>query len=234
MNVSILQENLAKGLSVVSRFVTSKTQLPILNNILIKTDQGRLKLSSTNLETGINFWLGAKVEKEGETCLPAKILTEYVSSLPPQKVNFELIDNSLKVDCEDYQASFLTLPTAEFPLIPSLGKKPGVLLKIKDLPLLINQVTLAASQDEGRPALTGVLLRIKKGSLFLVATDGYRLSVKEIKQLDNIEKLAKFQEELLVPAKALMEVGKILAEGEKSPELGLTITPKTIKLFSHP
>jgi DNA polymerase III subunit beta len=235
MNVSILQENLAKGLSVVSRFVTSKTQLPILNNILIKTDQGRLKLSSTNLETGINFWLGAKVEKEGETCLPAKILTEYVSSLPPQKVNFELIDNSLKVDCEDYQASFLTLPTAEFPLIPSLGKKPGVLLKIKDLPLLINQVTLAASQDEGRPALTGVLLRIKKGSLFLVATDGYRLSVKEIKQLDNIEKLAKFQEELLVPAKALMEVGKILAEGEKSPELGLTITPKNNQIiFSTP
>ncbi len=236
MKVSILQENLTKGLNIVSRFITSKTQLPILNNILIKTDQGRLKLAATNLETGINFWLGAKVEKEGEICLPAKVLTEYISSLPAQKVNFELVDNSLKVDCEGYQASFLTSPTSEFPLIPSLEKKPEILLGIKELPLVINQVTFAATQDEGRPVLTGVLLRIKKGSLFLVATDGYRLSVKEIKELKGLEKLAKFKEELLIPARALNEVSKILTEGEKElSELGLTITSKNNQIiFSTP
>ncbi len=235
MKVSILQENLSKGLNIVSRFITSKTQLPILNNILIKTDQGRLKLAATNLETGINFWLGAKVEKEGEICLPAKVLTEYISSLPPQKVNFELVNNSLKVDCEGYQASFLTSPTTEFPLIPTLEKKPEILLGIKDLASVINQVTFAATQDEGRPVLTGVLLRIKKSSLFLVATDGYRLSVKEIKELKGIEKLAKFKEELLIPARALMEVSKILTEGEELIELGLTITSKNNQIiFSTP
>ena len=225
MRISTLQENLTKGLNTVSRFITTKTQLPILNNVLIKTNQGRLKLSATNLETGINFWLGAKIEKEGEVCLPAKILTEYISSLPPQKVDLEIINNSLRVNCEGYQASFLTSPTTEFPLIPSLEKKPEILLGIKDLSLVINQVAFAASQDEGRPALTGVLFKIKKESLFLVATDGYRLSVKEIKNLKGIEKLAKFQEELLIPSRALMEVSKILSEGEAT-ELGITITPK--------
>ncbi len=235
MKVSILQENLAKGLNIISRFITSKTQLPILNNVLIKTDNGRLKLSATNLETGINFWLGAKVEKEGEICLPAKVLTEYISSLPPQKVNLELSGNSLKVDCEGYQANFLTSPTTEFPLIPSLGKKPEVSLGIKNLSLIINQVSFAASQDEGRPVLTGVLLRIKKGSLFLAATDGYRLSVKEIKELKGVEKLAKSQGELLIPARALTEVSKILTEGEELSELGLTITSKNNQIiFSTP
>ena len=234
MRISTLQENLTKGLNTVSRFITTKTQLPILNNVLIKTNQGRLKLSATNLETGINFWLGAKIEKEGEVCLPAKILTEYISSLPPQKVDLEIINNSLRVNCEGYQASFLTSPTTEFPLIPSLEKKPEILLGIKDLSLVINQVAFAASQDEGRPALTGVLFKIKKESLFLVATDGYRLSVKEIKNLKGIEKLAKFQEELLIPSRALMEVSKILTEGEIA-ELGITITPKNNQvIFSTP
>lgn len=235
MKVSILQENLSKGLNTVSRFISSKTQLPILNNVLIKTNQGRLKLTATNLETGINFWLGAKIEKEGEICLPVKILTEYISSLPPQKINLELINNSLKVKCESYQASFLTSPTVEFPLVPGLEKKPEVLLNIKDLSLVINQVVFAATQDEGRPVLTGVLLKIKRENLFLVATDGYRLSVREIKNLKGVEKLAKFQEELLIPARALMEISKILTEGEKSPELGLTITPKNNQIiFSTP
>jgi DNA polymerase-3 subunit beta len=113
MKISILQENLNKGLNTISRFITNKTQLPILNNVLIKTDQGRLKLSATNLETGINYWLGAKVEKEGEICLPAKVLTEYISSLPPQKVNLELKGNLLGINCEGYQASFLTSPVVE-------------------------------------------------------------------------------------------------------------------------
>jgi DNA polymerase-3 subunit beta len=235
MKISILQENLNKGLNTISRFITSKTQLPILNNVLVKTDQGRLKLSATNLETGINYWLGAKMEKEGEICLPAKVLTEYVSSLPPQKINLEVKGNLLAISCEGYQASFLTSPVVEFPLIPSLEKKPEVVLGIKDLTSTINQVTFAASQDEGRPVLTGVLLRIKKESLFLVATDGYRLSVKEIKNLKGMEKILKENEELLIPARALMEVGKILVESEGQSELGLTITSRSNQvIFSTP
>lgn len=235
MKISILQENLSKGLNTISRFITTKAQLPILSNVLLKTDQGRLKLSATNLETGINFWLGAKIEKEGEVCLPAKVLTEYVSSLPLQKVDLELKENLLKVNCEGYQASFLTSPTVEFPVIPSLEKKPEAVFNMKDLSSAISQVTFAATQDEGRPVLTGVLFRIKKESLFLAATDGYRLSVKEIKGLKDMAKLLKENEELLIPARALIEVGKILNEGEEKNELGLTITPKSNQvIFSTP
>jgi DNA polymerase-3 subunit beta len=231
MKISILQENLNKGLNTVSRFITTKTQLPILSNILLKTDQGRLKISGTNLETGINYWLGVKVEKEGEVCLPTKVLTEYVSSLPSQKINLELKGNLLEVNCEGYQASFLTTPSVEFPIIPSLGKKSDIVLNIQDLTSIINQVTFAASQDEGRPVLTGVLLRVKKENLFLVATDGYRLSVKQIKNLKGIEKLLKDNEELLIPARALIEVGKVLTEDEQKDELGLTITPKSNQII---
>ena len=95
MKVSVLQENLSKGLNIVNRFILPRAQLPILNNFLIKTEQGRLKLSATNLETGINLWLGVKIEEEGEICVPAKNLTEYISLIPPQKINLEVEKNFL-------------------------------------------------------------------------------------------------------------------------------------------
>lgn len=230
MKVSILQENLIKGLNAVNRFITAKTQLPILNNILIKTDQGRLKLSATNLETGINFWLGAKVEEEGEVCVPAKTLAEYITSLPADKINLEMENNLLKINSGSYQAQFLTSPSIEFPSIPTLEKKAEINLSFKDLSSAINQVAFAASQDEGRPALTGVLIKVKKQSLFLVATDGYRLSVKEIKDLKNIEKLNEIKE-LLIPARALIEVGKVMNNNEAENNLGLTITPKNNQII---
>ena len=230
MKVSILQENLAKGLNTINRFITTKAQLPILNNVLIKTDQGRLKLSATNLETGINFWLGAKVEEEGEICVPAKNLTEYITSLPVGKVDLEMKENLLKINSGSYQAQFLTSPSVEFPVIPTLEKKAEINLSFKDLSSAITQVAFAASQDEGRPVLTGVLLKVKKQSLFLVATDGYRLSVKEIKDLKEIEKI-KETEELLIPARALTEVGKIMSNSENESTLGLTITPKNNQII---
>ncbi|MBM3205576.1 DNA polymerase III subunit beta [Candidatus Shapirobacteria bacterium] len=235
MKASVLQENLTRGLNTISRFITPRPQLPILNNVLVKTDQGRIKLSATNLETGINFWLGAKVEKEGSVCVPAKTLTEYISSLPPQKINLEIEQNSLKIICEDYQAQFLTSPSAEFPVMPTLEKKPEVFLTSRDLANAITQVTFAAAQDEGRPVLTGVLLKIKKGKLFLIATDGYRLSLKELKDLKEVEKLAKIQNELLIPARALSEVSKVINEADEGSYLGLTITPKNNQIiFSTP
>ncbi|MCX6725741.1 MAG: DNA polymerase III subunit beta [Candidatus Shapirobacteria bacterium] len=230
MKVYILQENLTKGLTAVNRFITTKTQLPILNNILIKTDQGRLKLSATNLETGINFWLGAKIEKEGEVCIPAKTLAEYITSLPADKIDLEVENNLLKIHSGSYQAQFLTSPSVEFPEIPTLEKKPEINLSFKDLSLAINQVAFAATQDEGRPVLTGVLLKVKKQSLFLVATDGYRLSVKEIKDLKEIEKI-KETEELLIPARALIEVGKVMSSNNSENNLGLTITPKNNQII---
>jgi len=234
MKVSILQENLSKGLNIVNRFILPRAQLPILNNFLIKTEQGRLKLSATNLETGINLWLGAKVEKEGEICVPAKNLTEYISLIPPQKINLEVEKNFLKITSESYQANFISLAASEFPLIPTLKKKPEISLNNKDLALAISQVAFAAAQDEGRPALTGVLFKIKKDKLILAATDGFRLSVKEISGLKSGEE-SKLQKELIIPARALIEVGKIISEAGEENNLGLTITPESNQIiFSTP
>ena len=234
MKVSILQENLSKGLNIVNRFILPRAQLPILNNFLIKTEQGRLKLSATNLETGINLWLGAKVEKEGEICVPAKNLTEYISLIPPQKINLEIEKNFLKITSESYQANFISLAASEFPLIPTLKKKPEISLNNKDLALAISQVAFAAAQDEGRPALTGVLFKIKKDKLILAATDGFRLSVKEISGLKSGEE-SKLQKELIIPARALIEVGKIISEAGEENNLGLTITPESNQIiFSTP
>jgi len=223
MKFSILQENLNKGLNIVNRFIVSRAQLPILNNILIKTDQGRIKLSATNLEIGINLWLGARVLKEGEICVPARVLTEYITSLPPEKINLESKKNLLEVSSNSYQANFVSLPSVEFPVIPTLKKKPEISLKLKDLSKSIAQVTFASTQDEARPALTGVLIKTTKDGLMLVATDGYRLSLKEIKGIKGLEKLTK-QKEILIPSRALIEIGKIISEGQRDDALGMSIS----------
>jgi len=234
MKVSILQENLSKGLNIVSRFILPKAQLPILNNFLIKTEEGRLKLSATNLEIGINLWLGVKIENEGEICVPARNLTEYISLLPPQKINLETEKNLLKVSSESYEASFVGLSTSEFPLIPTLNKKPEIYLKNKDFSSAISQVAFAAAQDEGRPVLNGVLFKIKKEKLILVATDGFRLSLKEISGLKNNKEIDSSQD-LIIPTRALIEVGKIIGEIKSENDLGLTITPESNQIiFSTP
>ena len=234
MKVSILQENLTKGLNIVNRFILPRAQLPILNNVLIKTEQGRLKLSATNLETGINLWLGVKIEKEGEICVPAKNLTEYISLIPPQKIDLEVEKNLLKITSETYQANFITLSASEFPVIPTLKKKPEISLINKDLALAISQVAFASAQDEGRPVLTGILFKVKKEKLILVATDGFRLSIKEISGLKSGEE-SKLQKDLIIPARALIEVGKMMTEGGEQNNLGLTITPENNQIiFSTP
>lgn len=234
MKLSILQENLNYGLNVVSRVVSNKAQLPILNNILLTTDKGRLKLSATNLETGINFWLGAKIEKEGAISIPAKIIAEYVACLSSEKINLEIKENSLWVSDSSSQASFIGLPASEFPIVPTLKEKPEISLKSKELFLAIPQVAFAAAQDEGRPVLTGVLIQNREEGLVLVATDGYRLSLKRLSGFQEIQQIAEFQKGLLIPAKTLIEAEKIINKGEEK-TLSLTITPENNQIiFSTP
>jgi DNA polymerase-3 subunit beta len=115
MNLSLLQENLNLALTNVSRFVSSKNQLPVLNNILLSTDQGRLKLSATNLELSINYWIGAKIEQEGNITIPAKEITEFVSYLPSGKIDLELKNNLLDLSSDKTQSSFSTTPATDFP-----------------------------------------------------------------------------------------------------------------------
>ncbi len=217
MKLTILQENLNKGLSIVGKFVKSKPQLPILENILFSAEKGSLKLSATNLETGINLRLPAKVEQEGKITIPARIIVDFISSLPADKVLFELNKDKLSVSCRNYKASFNGISATEYPAVPSIETlKEGfekVSLEAKKLIKAIEQVAFTASQDESRPILTGVKMNFGE-SIGLASTDGYRLSLKTI----NLKTKQK-DEKLIIPALALMELVRVYLQGEEKEEI---------------
>jgi DNA polymerase-3 subunit beta len=228
MRVLTLQENLNKGLFLVSRLVSSKSQLPVLSNILITTDKGRLKLSATNLETGINYWIGAKIEKEGAISVPAKTLTEFISLLPPEKIQLEVKENNLRIVSGSYSASLVGLPASEFPVVPSLKEEKTFSFSSEDLLKGISQTIFAASQDEGRPILTGVFFQLKGEDLVLVATDGYRLSFRRMRASKSLKEVKEFQKGLIIPAKVLAEVEKIISNSQQKEKIGLAITSNQI------
>lgn len=215
MKVSLLQENLARGVGAVSRVVASKAQLPVLANILLMTEQGKLRLSATNLETGMNLWLGGKVEKQGKITVPARVLGELVGSLPQDTVELVTEGDKLRVRCGKFKAVINGIAAEEFPGVPSLKKqkkKPEMLKLEKEvLESSVGQVALAAGVDEARPIFTGVKMEMGKNKIRLAATDGYRLSVKKIEGVKGIKK----EQEMVVPARALVELVKVLGKEEK-------------------
>ncbi|PIS08888.1 DNA polymerase III subunit beta [Candidatus Beckwithbacteria bacterium CG10_big_fil_rev_8_21_14_0_10_34_10] len=238
MKASILQENLQKGLNLTSRAINSRVNLPILGNILISTKEAKIKLTATNLEISINVFLPAKKERSGQFTIPAKDITEFVSSLPTGRVDLEEKKEKLELVSGSYRAIFNGMSAAEFPQVPSLvdGKKEDVLKKTKidtkSFIKAVNYVNFAAAQDENRPVLTGVRLSFEESNLQLVATDGYRLSLKKIK----LEKKIDFPT-LIIPARALGEVVRIITSNDSNGEdekLVLSITKdKTQVIFSY-
>ncbi|MBI4999822.1 DNA polymerase III subunit beta [Candidatus Gottesmanbacteria bacterium] len=216
MQFSCLQENLSKGLAIVSRFVSSRPQLPVLANILLSAHQGKLKLGATNLESGIILQIGAKIEKEGEITIPAKTLTELIGSLPADKVELLLKENHLKINCQNFEASISGLSAAEFPPLPAASGKPSFSFKTEEISLPISQVAFAAAQDESRPVLSGVKIKNQEKNLVLAATDGFRLSVKKLPQSSSLPI------DLILPARTLIEVARILGE-EKEKEASLEV-----------
>jgi len=213
MKIQILQENLNKGLNIASRLVSAKTQLPILANVLLRTKDNNLEISATNLETGIVLQLGAKIEEEGEITIPARILTEFVSSLLAGKVDLETKENSLNIVCEGNQASFNGISASEFPKLPEPAETLFPLPSEKFCEA-INQVAFSAATDEGRPVLTGVLFKTEGKKLSLAATDGYRLSLKSLELTTSAEE----EKSLILPAKTLIEVGRIISENKNQKE----------------
>lgn len=224
MKLYVLQENLAKGISIVNRFISPRAQLPILNNVLLATEKGRLRLSGTNLEMGINYWIGAKIEKEGTISVPARALNEFISFLPPGKIELEVKNNVLTVKSGTYLANFVGLPSSEFPNIPVSEKKETVSFSSEKLIKAISQTVFAVGTDKGRPIFSGILFKIREGKLILVATDGYRLSFKETEEIKETLEVEIFKKGLIIPGRTLLEIGRILADQAKEEKIGLTIS----------
>jgi DNA polymerase-3 subunit beta len=221
MKVSCLQENLAKGLSVVSRAVSPRSTLPVLGNVLLETDQGRLKLSATNLEVGINCWVGAKVGEEGAVTVPARTLVDLVNSLPPDRVEMELVvdTQTLNLRAGRSEANIKGIDAQEFPLVPVPDGDGVIVVGAEVLRSAIDQVAFAAAADESRPILTGVLARFEDTELTLAAADGFRLSVRKIPLAESVPDPFS----IIIPARALVELGRISSE-QRDP-VAVTVTP---------
>jgi DNA polymerase III subunit beta len=221
MKVSCLQENLSKGLSVVGRAVSPRSTLPVLGNVLLATDNGRLKLSATNLEVGINCWIGAKVEQEGATTVPARTFIDLVNALPPERVDMELVERTqtLNLHAGRSEANIKGIDAQEFPLVPVPEGEGGILVEPDVLRAAIAQVALAAATDESRPILTGVLTKFEDAQLTLAAADGFRLSVRTI----DLPRAVPDPFSIIIPSRALTELGRV--SGEQEDPVTITVTP---------
>ncbi len=214
MNVSVLQKNLAHGLSIVSRAVSPRSTLPVLANILIATDEGRLRLSATNLEMGITCWIGARIKEDGATTVPARTFTDLVNTLNEQQVDLSLDSRTqtLRVECGPSNTNVKCIEAEEFPPMPIADISEGVVLNVSDFKEMIQQVAFAASTDEARPILTGVLVQVEGDSITLSATDGFRLSVRKAA----LSSPASAPMRAVVPARALSELARIAGDGDET------------------
>jgi DNA polymerase-3 subunit beta len=221
MKVSCLQENLAKGLSIVGRAASPRSTLPVLGNVLLATDAGRLKLSATNLEVGINCWIGAKVEDEGAITVPANTFSDLVSALPPERVDMELVvrTQTLNLRAGRSEANIKGIDAQEFPIVPVPEGEGGIPIEPDVLRQAIRQVAIAAATDETRPILTGVLARFEGDQLTLAAADGFRLSVRTIA----LPQAVSDPFSIIIPARALTELNRI--SGEQEDPVIITVTP---------
>lgn len=214
MKVSVLQENLAHGLGIVSRAVSSRSTLPVLANVLLATDEGRLRLSATNLELGITCWIGAKIETEGSTTVPARIFTDLVNTLTDQKVDLDLNVRTQKLNVQSgaSDTTINCIDAQEFPPMPVPESSEGIQINVADFKDMIQQVVFAASTDEARPVLTGVQMYVEGEVITLSAADGFRLSVRSAK----LSSPAARSINAIIPARALSELSRIAGDGNQS------------------
>jgi len=210
MKLSCRQEKLSQGLNIVGRAVATRTTLPITQNVLIMTDQSRLKLAATNLEMAISGWIGAKVEEEGAITVPARLLTEFVSTLPNENIDINLLPKSktLELKCARFEARISGVDAKDFPPIPTV--EDGVQTSVSALALhqAIRQVVFAAASEESRPVLTGVDALFDGNQLTLAAADGFRLAVYKL----TLENPVSEKTEVIIPARTLSELDRLMGD----------------------
>ena len=221
MRLSCLQENLNRGLNVVGRAVATRTTLPITNNVLLATDQSRLKLVATNLEMAISCWIGAKVEEEGTITVPARLLTEFINSLPNDRVDINLSPKTktLELKCARFEARISGVDAKDFPPIPEIEDGIATKVEVEVLRQGVGQVVFAAASDESRPVLAGVNAQFDGDLLTLAAADGFRLAVYKLPIASPVSE----KTEVIFPARTLAELNRLMADQEEAVEL--TINP---------
>ena len=220
MKISCLQENLSRSLAVVGRAVATRATLPVTQNVLLSVDQSMLKLSATNLEVAITTWTGAMIEEEGAITVPARLLTEFVSSLPNDKIDLEIQPGSsvLQLSCDRSKATIHGTDANEFPPIPTV--EDGVSAQVDPLVFkaAIARVAFAAATEESRPVLTGVELKVQGDRFSLAAADGFRLAVHHGALLSPVDSEIK----VIIPARTLNELNRLLGDQEEPVDIMMT------------
>ena len=219
MKISSLQENLAKGLSVVGRAVAARSTLPQASHVLLASDEGRLKLVATNLEIAITCWIGAQVEEEGAVTVPARLLTDFVTTLPSERIDLSVASRTrqLALSCARNEASIAGMDADDFPPVPSVDDGFRLKLDPKSLRTALEHVEFAAAVDDTRPVLTGIHTVLEGSEITLAAADGFRLAVYKLALDQEVPEKV----EIIVPARAMREVMRLLAEEEEPLELSL-------------
>jgi len=213
MRVTVLQENLARGLGVVGKAVSPRSTLPVLANILIATDEGRLRLSATNLEMGITCWIPARIDEEGSTTVPARTFSDLVTTLPSDQVLLKLDPQTQTLNVRGGSSTndIKCIDSQEFPPLPVPDFEGAVQINSGDFREMIHQVVFAASSDEARPVLMGVLVQVEKDKLTMAAADGFRLSVRRAV----LSTPTTVPVSSIVPAQALKELARVATDAEE-------------------
>ncbi|MEK7120649.1 MAG: DNA polymerase III subunit beta, partial [Patescibacteria group bacterium] len=209
MKVTVLQEELTKALSLASKFVNNKAQLPILGNILFSTSGTKLYLSATNLEMSLSTSIGAKVDEEGEIAIPSRVVLELVGNLGKGQILLNAKKEKLKIEKDGFFADVLGVNTSDFPFIAKNLEGSLINFPTEEFLDVLSQIIFAVSEDQSRPVLTGVLFIFDKNKLTLVATDGFRLSMRSMSLKENLPE--GFSQKIILPKSSLSELVKIAA-----------------------
>ncbi|MEO8354926.1 MAG: DNA polymerase III subunit beta [Chloroflexota bacterium] len=213
MKVTVLQENLARGLGIVAKAVSPRSTLPVLANVLIASDEGRLRLSATNLEMGITCWIPARIDEEGSTTVPARTFSDLVATLPGDQVLLKLdtATQTLNVRGGTSTNDIKCIDAQEFPPLPVPDFDGAVQINVGDFREMIHQVAFAASSDEARPVLMGVLVQVDGDKLTMAAADGFRLSVRKAV----LSTPSPAPVSAIVPSQALKELARVATDGDE-------------------
>ena len=228
MQVSCLQENLSRGLGVVGRAVATRSPLPIMQNVLIQTDGSRLKLAATDAEIAITTWIGCQVEEEGGITAPARLLTNFVNSLPAERIDLEIGEGAtgLALRCARVDANLNGISADDFPPIPTTDEGVVCRMAASDLERAISLVAFAAATEDSRPVLTGIKVEIEGDEATFAAADGFRLAVYKGKLAEALSEDLGF----IIPARALREISRLLAGRDEDVEFTVSAS-KNSALF---
>lgn len=207
MKLQVTQENLNKALGTVARVANTRGTLPVLANVLIKTVNNRLSIAATNLDIAITQYIGAKVTDEGAITVPARLMQDFISSLPTGAIKLELEDHKLHIATDQYNSVINGVAADEFPVMPTITDGASWTIPAATLKKSLQQVVLAASNDEARPVLTGVFVHTHEGTLYMAATDSYRLAEKALMPVAA-------EVSLLVPVSAMQDLLRIVSDSE--------------------